>query len=387
MGIICRIVFGIVLSLSFLPNSGADTTRPETLWENLPAHCQNDKECLIELPGAYCADGTRSFFTLTKRAKAKNLLIYFRGGGACWSPETCDAGYARVLTRKETATDWTNGKGIHDSQDPNNPFRKNYHVVTIPYCTGDAFTGNRVVDYLSDRAPRKMHHVGYQNAVLTLQAAKALYPSPERVAIVGCSAGGIGAYYHLRNLADAFPSAKKYVISDAGTPFRPPYVDGSKYQQIMKVWGADRTLPQWESGHVASHFGEVWQYNKQFFPDVKFGFISSYGDKTMSFFAWTLGATAPFAAVKKTIIEAADQDLGNLPYGKVFYTQGTDHCHTPKKLSDSTSTKTNLGEWLTAMVSDDSTWENQRPDESRQFNFEEPNHLPTLEEIQSENFQ
>lgn len=207
----------------------------------IPTDCGDDRECLIELAGSSCADGTPSYFTLTKRAGAKNLLIYFSGGGACWSKQSCEAGYAQTLTREEEPTDWTDGQGIHSKHDKKNPLATDYNIITVPYCTADAYTGNRTADYGTQRAPYVIRHVGYENVKKTLAAVKTLYPTPGKVVLAGCSAGGIGVTYHLRNLAATYPEARKYVVSDAGTPFRPPFVHEKNYRQIMASWGADTT--------------------------------------------------------------------------------------------------------------------------------------------------
>ena len=76
---------------------------------NIPSHCHYDKECLIEVPGMVCADGTASYITLTAREGAENALIYLSGGGACWNKTTCSLGYAQPLTRVGPNNDWNNG--------------------------------------------------------------------------------------------------------------------------------------------------------------------------------------------------------------------------------------------------------------------------------------
>lgn len=320
--------------------------------------CGNDRECLIEVPGAVCADGTPSYITLTKRANAKHLLVYLKGGGACWSKSTCEKGYAKPLTRREDATEWTEGRGIHSKSDKNNPFGQDYNVITVPYCTGDVYAGNRTTNYGSDDRPYVIQHHGYENVKLSLAKAKELFPTPEKAALVGCSAGGIGAYYHLRNFAGAFPQAKKYVVSDAGTPFRPPYIYDERYRAIMTSWGAENTLPS-----DAKNFAEVMKHNTKNFGDVKFGFISSYGDTVMAFFALTAGSPSAFTAVKKSIIDASDNAIGrDSAHARVFYTESSRHCHTPESLGDIVSEGRSLGDWLHDMTEDYNQWDNVRPD-------------------------
>lgn len=338
---------------------------------SIPTDCGNEKECLIELPGSVCADGTQSFYTLTKREGAKNLLIYMHGGGACWGKQSCEDGYASPLTREEEPTDWINGQGIHNSRDPKNPFASNYNIITVPYCTGDSYTGDRDADYGTPGAPYVIRHRGYRNTVLTLEAIQKQFPTPEKVALVGCSAGGIGVYYHLRSLAKLYPDVAKYVVSDAGTPFRPPHLTAANYERIMKAWGADTTLVKDDgTGKPVTDFGELIRYNTKQFPDVKFSFLSSYNDKTMTFFAWAVGSPSPLAAVKKTIIDVADNFIGDARNSRVFFTEGTTHCFTPSPLSATASQGVTLDNWLTAMMGDsDGQWKSIRPDKTRDFNW------------------
>lgn len=331
------------------------------------SHCEHDKECLVDLPGLECADGTPSYFTVTKREGAKDVLVYLSGGGACWSQGTCEQGYARPLTRVEPSNDWNTGEGIHSKQDQANPFGRDYHIVHVPYCTGDVYTGDRVADYGTAGSPYVIRHSGYRNVQLTLEAVSQSLETPERAVFVGCSAGGIGVYYHLRNFDKAFPSARKYVISDAGTPFKPPYLNPTKYRNIMTTWGADKTLPEMGVDAQAASFGDVIRYNTQKHPDVRFALISSYRDFVMSFFALTVGSASPMTAVKETIIDVSNNDIGlEAPHQKVFYIESSKHCHSGTSLSSVSSLGKSLSAWLHDMVEERGQWDNVRPDLRRE---------------------
>jgi len=337
----------------------------QSTFGQIPKECHTDRECLIELPESTCADGTASFFTLTKRANASNVLIYLHGGGACWNQESCQKGYAKPLTRVENPTDWNQGTGIFNRYDRRNPFGENYHIVTIPYCTGDIYTGDRVIDYGTTQSPLVLRHRGYENVRSVLNAVKKLYPTPEKVAMVGCSAGGIGAIYHLRNLVSTFPTSKKYVLSDAGTPFKPPFLKEANYRMIMRNWGAESTLPPHFWFNRVSDFGQLVEYNSRQFPEVRFGFISSYRDRMMTFFALAVGSPSPFTAIKENIIHVAETHLTGASNSRVYYTDSSTHCHTPIPLSEVSSLDKNLGDWLREMVDDSGDWASIRPDKVR----------------------
>jgi len=347
-----RLVFvSLVLSLQLFAHSFSSS-------------CGPGKECLINLPGGICADGTQTYYTITQRPNAKKLLIYLSGGGGCWNKKGCQAGLARQLSRVEDPTDWQNGKGINDASDPLNPFREEYDVVTVPYCTGDAFTGNNTIDYGTPSDPYVIHHHGYENMQRLWGELKKSYPAPEQVALLGCSAGGIGANFHLRGLAAAYPDADKVVISDAGTPFRPPFLVDANYRRVMHAWGTDKGLPfDPNLGRQVADFGELLRFNSEQFSDIRYSFLSAYGDQVMTFFSFSVGAHGPLTAVRRNIIDVADNFIGrDNPTSKVFYIDSTSHCHTPKRLGNVKSEGTTLGAFLTAQVNHTSGWDNVRPD-------------------------
>lgn len=330
----------------------------------LPANCKVGQDCLIDVEGSACADGTKSFYQVTLRPNAKKLLIYLSGGGACWDKKSCESGYASSLTRKEGYVNWEGGRGIHDASAAKNPFAKDYNIITVPYCTGDVHAGARTANYGTRANPLVIQHHGYQNILNTLKAVKDNFPEPEKVVMLGCSAGGIGAYYHLRNLAATYPDAPKYVVSDAGTPFKPPYLYAKNYDNVMKAWGAEGTLPAPLPNGSMKHFGDLIHSNTVLYPDVRFGFISSYRDVVMTFFSLSVGSPSAQTAVKNIIIDVANNDIGkDAELQKVFYTESSRHCHTGENLDGVTSLDTDLGQWMTAMVSDKyDVWETVRPD-------------------------
>ncbi len=328
-----------------------------------PNQCEYDKECLIDIPGSQCADGTLSYITLTRRAGARNLLVYLKAGGACWDAKSCNNGLARPLTRVERPTEWNVGLGIHGNN-PQNPFASDFDIVTIPYCTGDAFTGNNVSIYSDGKRSMTIRHRGFENVKLSLDKIRSIVPSPERAVLLGCSAGGIGAFFHLRNFRDSFPDARRYVISDAGLPFKPPHVDDSEHRRVLKNWGADKILESFPSspGQPLKNFGELIRFNTENFSDTRFGFISSYRDAVMTFFGLTIGSPVGMKIVRNNIIDIADNSLGReIDHARVFFTDTNTHCHSPKDLLGQDSLGVTLSAWMTDMIQD-RKWPNVRPD-------------------------
>lgn len=331
-----------------------------------PKECEMNKECIRELPGLLCADGTPSYYTVIPRQNSDNLLIFMFGGGACWDALTCATGFAINLTRTLPTQDWNNGEGVFNRLDPENPF-KDYTVVTIPYCTGDVFVGDTKIDYGAPFSTWEVQHRGYQNALLTLQAASELFSNAKKVVLMGTSAGGIGAYTHMRNLDELFPHSQKYVISDAGTPIQAPFVSQEQYARVLRNWNAYQGFPVDDENRPAVSFGDVLAYNRKTFPHIKFGLIHSYSDYVMTGFATGLGAPDYTTAVRDTIIHAANKQIGpNTPYQKVFFTESWAHTLTQYSLKRTKSLNVSLADWISAMLND-GKWENVRPDLEREI--------------------
>ncbi|NBV50665.1 hypothetical protein EBR78_05550 [bacterium] len=327
----------------------------------LPEGCHFDEECIVELPESLCGDGTRSYYKLTLRKNSPDLLIYLESGGACWSQETCRMGHVLSLSRKKARISWVEEEGLLDLSNPAYPFYQ-FSQVTIPYCTGDVFLGDRDTDYGSAGKPAIIRHRGYKNVLLTLNALQRFFPSPERVVLLGRSAGALGVLGHLRNLDAAFPHSQKFVLADAGTPFMPPFLFEKNYRQVMHNWNAFATLPPVSHAGRMDHFGDLVRFNTLHFPHIRFGLIQSYEDRVMTYFAKSLGSPDASTAVRKSMIEASDHYLGlNNPHAKVFFLNGKNHVITKKPLREVSSENVTLLEWLQGMF-ENSTWHNVRPD-------------------------
>ncbi|NDD05277.1 MAG: hypothetical protein EB078_10255 [Proteobacteria bacterium] len=201
----------------------------------LPPGCQYNKECVVELPGSFCADGTSSYYAVLPQKNTNSIVFFLEPGGACWSKETCNFSHVLSLTRKEHRNKWGKKRGIFNLADAKNPFR-NFSIVSIPYCTGDTFLGNNEINYGTDSSPHIVKHHGYKNVLLTFDAVKSIHPNPDKVVLFGMSAGGMGVLGHVRNIDLFFPSAKKFALADAGTPFMPPHIFESAYAEVMDKW-------------------------------------------------------------------------------------------------------------------------------------------------------
>jgi len=99
------------------------------------------------VPGGECAcsDGSEFSFLVHKGDPAK-ILVYFEGGGACFTAELCDP--ANEIYRVDAEGPAPAPAGVFDFADPRNPFADNT-IFYVPYCTADAFLGDAITTYRS----------------------------------------------------------------------------------------------------------------------------------------------------------------------------------------------------------------------------------------------
>jgi hypothetical protein len=327
----------------------------------LPDGCYYNKRCVIELPESRCADGSSSFFSLIARENSEELVIYLEPGGACWNKKTCDLSHVQTLTRKDPKKVKIPESGLMDLDNSDYPFF-NQSIVTIPYCTGDVFLGNNQINYGTEENPHIIHHRGFNNVVLAFERIREYFPIPSKVTLFGRSAGGLGVLGHIRNLNSYFPNSDKFAISDAGTPLSPPFVNEQRYQEIMTNWNVASTLPTVDANESMNHFGDLLNYNIKHFPQIRFGYIQSYDDPVMTYFAKSIGSPNPSETLKQNVIAAADLYIGReTPHAKVFFLHGKTHVVTKKSLKRTKSIGISLYEWVNELLSG-RNWSNVRPD-------------------------
>jgi len=157
-----------------------------------------------------CADGS-AYSYFVHPGDRLQLLIYFQGGGACWSAETC-AQKSPLYRANLKAVDPATDQGIFDFDNAENPFR-HYLVVFVPYCTGDVHLGNRTATYPPLKS--ELHHQGFANAMSALRWTFANVSSPQSIFVAGGSAGAMASPFYAGRLADHYPSARVVQLGDS----------------------------------------------------------------------------------------------------------------------------------------------------------------------------
>jgi hypothetical protein len=86
-----------------------------------------------------------------------------------------------------------------------NPFRT-WTVVHLPYSTGDFHAGAGVNEVVGlDGQSQSVHHAGFTNLELVLEAVKEITGTPTELMVTGSSAGGFGAAIVTGRVMDFFP--------------------------------------------------------------------------------------------------------------------------------------------------------------------------------------
>lgn len=186
-----------------------------------------------------CSDGSPYRFFVHPGDPAR-LLVEFEGGGACWSAETCamEIYTRRVTTDPELARRLGLLVGIYDRTNPANPFREWTHVY-IPYCTGDLHWGNATRSY-TPAGLATIQHKGAANAAAALRWTSENVPSPDRVTVTGCSAGGYGAILWAPALLSRYAGASFVHLSDSAAGVVPP----GFFTTVLASWDVSAAWPK-----------------------------------------------------------------------------------------------------------------------------------------------
>ena len=168
-----------------------------------------------------CSDGSAYRF-FARAGDPEKLLVYFQGGGGCWTAETCDP------TRRPTYTvSIADGFepfpfGIFNTDNPENPFA-DHSVVFAPYCTGDVHLGASDTRYQHDEEgaePFTVRHQGRANAQAVLDWTYANVPDPAHIFVTGSSAGAIPSPFYASLIADQYPDARIAHLGDGAGGYR-----------------------------------------------------------------------------------------------------------------------------------------------------------------------
>lgn len=280
----------------------APSPTPVPFWQSISG--LDDAACAYDTP-----------YTFFYHEGGRDLLVYFEGGGACINRTTCQPGSTWFKAFAVEEADFYFryfNRGIFDFDDPANPFR-DYSVVWIPYCTGDAHIGSAVREYGDDLS---IQHKGFANAQAVLRFIQQRIAKPESIFVTGCSAGSVGSAVAAPYFIEAYPDTPLVHLGDSmGGLFTNPL-------DIEQFWGAQASLPDWiPDTPSASAFVLPRYYTAlaQHYPQVTFAQYNSQFDRLQSLYMLNpfIGG---FINNSMTQISAAAQNF------RYFVAGGNQHC-------------------------------------------------------------
>ncbi len=242
------------------------------------------------IPGGdcQCADGSEFSFWV-RDADPEKVVLFFQGGGACFSAESCSFTDGNYKVTTGVSDDPSNGTGVWDLADVRNPFA-DYSIVFVPYCTGDVHLGDATTEYAPGLT---VQHKGNVNATAALDHLVTTFPAARALVVTGESAGSIPSPFYAGLLADRLPDARITVLADGSGAY--PDIPGIN-AALGDLWGVQNGVPDWPE--YAGLTPEQWSFPGLFFrsglhaPDIVFARHDYAFDETQVFFAGLAGIPA-----------------------------------------------------------------------------------------------
>jgi hypothetical protein len=303
----------------------------------------------IDVPGAICNDGSPTGLAVNP-GPGDTLVLFLNGGGACWDPITCRTGLAEggPYGQAQFQSDLARlGPGtIIDRAVVDGVFGAGATLVFISYCTGDVHWGDGTVDYPDVGV---WHHAGQANLTADIGWLAARIAAPRRLVVSGSSAGGYGSLLAHHLARSAWPSARGYLIDDAGPPLVGDDIPTAERTAWTLSWRLDLTLAPLCPG-CKDDLSQVLPSLAARYPEDRMALISSRQDPVIG--AFVLQTPADF---ERALLQLVDQRVAPLANGRVFLVSGSDHALLRKPGTYSAG-GVSLPAWLAQMVNDEPAW-------------------------------
>jgi pectinacetylesterase len=317
---------------------------------------------------ATCGDGSTTGLAVSP-GPGDGLVVFFDGGGACWSYETCAAGAAvdrrfGVEAFKAEARAFVPCSLTARANLP--PSLAGATIVFVPYCTGDVHGGDAVQEYGNALFNVTWHHRGHANVLAYLRRLGATFPAVDALLVAGSSAGGFGALVNYPAFRWYWPDARGHLVDDSG----PALVANDVPANFRDAW-----FNSWHLGvatdpfcldcrrDLSAAFSELADQHRQ----DRLAFVSHARDQVMQAFM-----LFPLAAGYEAALVRLDQEvLAPTPNVRAFIDDGSDHmlltpvdaCGAGSYLASHVVGAENplgLDAWLEQLVSGDPAWATRR---------------------------
>ena len=150
---------------------------------------------------ARCLDGSPPGYYLAKGTSSTSWLIYFKGGGWCYTAEDCAARAKSNLGSTDSAPKQFAFSGLMDSDPKVNPTFAHFNRVILWYCDGASFAGNAPAPATVGNSTIHFRGLSILHAVLDELVSRHGLADATDVLLSGGSAGGLAAFLHADRVA------------------------------------------------------------------------------------------------------------------------------------------------------------------------------------------
>jgi hypothetical protein len=269
---------------------------------------------------------------------ADKVLFYFQGGGACW-----DKGSTLVTPMCTTDCVPQKPDGLFDRSDVRNAYRS-YTIIHVMYCSGDIFVGDITRDY-TDSAGQPVVQKGVTNGLSAVnwavgqQNSGNLAATLSNIAVMGCSAGSIGAQVFGNQILRSLKWKQAAVVPDSYAGVFPPGTQGPLIYSYgtcsteMYNWMTPANQAKCKAQTLTLQDMDDAMMSE--FPSVPYAFIESKTDVVQQSFYVAVGASSNASAVitpaqfYNNVNEIFGTYNKNHPNFLTYLVDGDQHCFTP----------------------------------------------------------
>jgi len=295
-----------------------------------------------------CAKGT-PYAYFVHPGTVNRLAVYFDGGDICWSDATCSLLNTSLISVDDTDNPkwWT---GIFDLDNPDNPFR-DWFWVFVPYCTADLHWGNSTWTYHWGGTDTVIHHKGFVNVSAVLDWITDNFEKPEKIFVLGASAGSGGAILHAAYIHELYPDVPLYELGDSGAGM----IAEDFLESGFPNWGPRENLLNWIPALQAPlsqlDMAKLYIALANYYPNTRWAQYNTAHDLIQTLSYNTTGGSGDWGQLMLASIREI-QD--NAPNFHSYIAPGAIHCNTATDIFYTREVNgVRFRDWVGAMVNDE----------------------------------